>query len=110
MELGEYIKQLRKTSGLTQEELGEKVGVKKAAVQKWESGQTTNLKRETIHKLAKIFNVNPASFFSEATRTVSDDDIKFALFGGDGEVTDEMYEEIKAFAEFVKNKYKNKKD
>ena len=36
-------------------------------------------------------------------RTVSDDDIKFALFGGDGEITDEMYDEVKRFAEFVGN-------
>ena len=67
MILGDYIKHLRKASGLTQEELGEKVGVKKAAVQKWESGQTTNLKRATINELAKIFDVSPASFFPESS-------------------------------------------
>ena len=32
--------------------------------------------------------------------------LKFALFGGDGGITDEMLDEVKAFAEFVKNKYK----
>ncbi len=35
-------------------------------------------------------------------RSVSDDDIKFALFGGDGEITDAMFEEVKNFAAFVK--------
>jgi len=35
-------------------------------------------------------------------RPVNDDDIKFALFGGDGEITDAMYEEVKKFAAFVK--------
>lgn len=35
-------------------------------------------------------------------RSVSDDDIKFALFGGDGDITDEMYEEVKRFAKLVK--------
>ena len=34
---------------------------------------------------------------------VTDEDIKFALFGGDGEITDEMYEEVKRFAAFIKN-------
>ena len=33
-------------------------------------------------------------------------DLKVALFGGDGEVTDEMWEEVKNFAEFVKAKNK----
>ena len=36
-------------------------------------------------------------------RPVSDEDIKFALFGGDGEITDEMYEEVKRFANFIKH-------
>lgn len=35
-------------------------------------------------------------------RTVSDDDIKFALFGGSGEITDAMYREVKEFAALVK--------
>ena len=39
--------------------------------------------------------------------TDADDAIKFALFGG-GDVTDEMYEEVKQFAQFVKAKHQNK--
>lgn len=35
-------------------------------------------------------------------RSISDDDIKFALFGGDGEITDAMYREVKEFAALIK--------
>ena len=35
---------------------------------------------------------------------VTDEDIKFALFGGDGEITDEMYEEVKKFASYLKQR------
>ena len=42
-------------------------------------------------------------------RTISDDDIKFALFGGDKEITDEMFEEVRNFAAFVKAREANKK-
>lgn|GEM_PF-6200146 len=38
--------------------------------------------------------------------TVTDDDIKFALFDGDKDITDEMYNEVKEFAKYVKSKYK----
>ena len=38
----------------------------------------------------------------EGERTVSDDDIKFALFGGDGDITDAMFDEVKRFAQMVK--------
>lgn len=60
MKMGDIIKQLRLERGLTQEELGEIVGVKKAAVQKWESGMTKNLKRSTIKKLSDYFGVTPS--------------------------------------------------
>ena len=36
---------------------------------------------------------------------VSDEDIKVALFGGDTEVTDEMWHEVMNYAEFLKQKY-----
>lgn len=59
MDAGDRIKELRILNNLTLEELGEKVGVKKAAVQKRESGMTKNLKRSTIQKLSEIFDVSP---------------------------------------------------
>jgi len=42
-------------------------------------------------------------------RSVSDDDIKFALFGGDGDITDAMYDEVRKFAAFVKQREADKK-
>lgn len=41
MTLGERIMQCRKQAGITQEELGERLGVSRQAVSKWESEQTT---------------------------------------------------------------------
>lgn len=60
MTTGERIKQLRISKGMTQEELGEKVGVKKAAIYKYETGLVVNLKRDVIEKLAKVFEVSPS--------------------------------------------------
>lgn len=68
-DIGKYIKKLRNEKKLTQEELGELIGVQKAAVQKWESGAVKNLKRETLKKLSDIFEVSPAAFIdSEADK------------------------------------------
>lgn len=66
MNVGELIKQLRIKKGLSQEDVGKHVGVQRAAVQKWESGLVQNLKRETIKKLADLFEVSPAAFFDDA--------------------------------------------
>lgn len=62
MNIGDYIKKLRKENGYSQEELGRLLGVQRAAVNKWESGTVKNLKRETIKKLSEIFSVDPSSF------------------------------------------------
>lgn len=67
MNPGTKIKELRKSRGWTQEDLGERLGVKKAAVQKYEKGEIINLKLATIQKLCEIFEVTPATFiFPEA--------------------------------------------
>ena len=59
MTTGEKIRQLRKERGLTQEELGNLIGVQKAAINKYETGIVVNLKRSTIAALAKALNVSP---------------------------------------------------
>lgn len=67
MHTGTIIKDLRKKHDMTQEELGELLGVKKAAVQKYEKGDVVNLKMSTIRKLCDIFKVSPSIFiFPEA--------------------------------------------
>ena len=57
---GERIKKLRKEHKLTQSELGEIVGVQKSAIAKYERGEIVNLKRDTIEKLSKYFDVKPS--------------------------------------------------
>lgn len=59
MLIGEKIKRLRKECGWTQEQLGELVGVKKAAINKYETGNVKDMKRSTIAGLAKAFGVSP---------------------------------------------------
>lgn len=59
MDIGTRIKALRKSVNLTQEELGKKLGVQKATIQKYENG-SISLKTETVEELAKVFNVSPS--------------------------------------------------
>lgn len=79
MTVGEYIKELRLSKNLTQEDLGRIAGVKKAAVQKWESGQTQNLKRTTIKVLADYFNVSAADFVrNDINNSLNSDEFIFS--------------------------------
>lgn len=64
MTTGEKIRQLRKKLGLTQEELGNMIGVQKAAINKYETGIVVNLKQATIAALADALHVSPVELLS----------------------------------------------
>lgn len=61
MTTGERIRSRRKELGLTQEELGQRIGLKKAAISKFEKDIVINLKRSTIAALARALEC-PASY------------------------------------------------
>lgn len=44
---------------MTQEELGERIGVQKSAIRKYEKGVIENIKRSSIKIMANIFGVSP---------------------------------------------------
>lgn len=61
MTLGSKIRMHRKALGLTQTELGEKLGVKVNAVSKWECGRVEDIPTSKIKALANLFDV-PLSY------------------------------------------------
>lgn len=60
MTVGEKIKQQRKALGLTQTELGERLGVQKNAVSKWETGRVDDIPGSKIRAMAELFGVAPS--------------------------------------------------
>jgi len=58
-EIGNKIKELRLSNHLTMEEFGNRIGVGKSAVNKYEKGRVENIKRTTIEQICKAFNVTP---------------------------------------------------
>ena len=87
------------------------IGLNRSAVAKWKAGGKPN--GNTAAKLAEYLGVTTDFLLTGqvgAKPRVTDDDIKFALFGGDGEITDAMYEEVKQFAAFVRQREAEKKE
>ena len=64
----------------------------------WKKGKTS-LTDEEINIILNYLLDKEVS-----TSTPSDEDIKFALFDGSEGVTDEMYDEVKRFAMYIKEK------
>ena len=100
---GQRIKKLRKEKGLTQEQLGNLLGVKKSAIAKYENNRVENLKKETIQKLSEIFEV-PATYFlgiDETNQPTITNSITIPLYNdiscGTGIFVDDNIDEYIAF-------------
>lgn len=65
MEIGKKIKEARLAKGLTQQELGDLVGVQKSAIAKYEKGRVVNIKRSTMQKIASALNIRPSELLFE---------------------------------------------
>ena len=76
MELNERIIQARKQAGLTQEQLGERLGVSRQAVSKWESGQA-NPDVAYVMAMCRLFDVSAdwLLFGKEISPTLSEPEI-----------------------------------
>lgn len=112
--LRDRLKELRKEKHLTQVQLAELMGLERSSIGKYEGNKGNLPSPEILQQLADFFDVSidyllgrtDIKKISGEKPEVTDEDIQFALFGG--KVTDEVYEDVKRFAEFIKEKYKDK--
>ena len=70
MEIGNKINQLRKLSGMTQEQLAEKLNVSRQTISKWES-DSTSPDLESIVKISRIFHVSLDDLLKEGEAGVA---------------------------------------
>jgi transcriptional regulator with XRE-family HTH domain len=57
--MGDRIRLLRQAKGLSQAQLGERVGVTAGAISQWENGLTKNVKLQTFLTLCEELGTNP---------------------------------------------------
>ena len=105
---------LCKQRGVSTSKAAIDAGLSKSTVTKWKKDPNTKPSGNVIGKLCAYFGLSVSELLGETEnapaeegrRAVTQEDIKFALFGGDGEITDEMYEEVKKFAAYLKHRGK----
>lgn len=95
------------------------LGFRRSVLSDLKSGRKKTLDTTTLMKIADYFDVTIDYLLNgtekekapapEGEREISDDEIKLALFGGKGEVTDEMWEEAKFAVQLIKDRHKRKK-
>nr|DAJ61235.1 MAG TPA: Repressor protein CI [Caudoviricetes sp.] len=106
--------ELRKSNGLSQQQFAKIFGVAQNTVSNWENGNRL-VDTENLQKIADYFGVTTDYILcrdskpisqSSTEKAVSDEEIMFALFDGDKDITPEMFDEVKNFARFVREKHK----
>lgn len=100
-DLYKRIEALCAQNGITITGMCKESGASRASLTDLKKGRKQGLSAETLAKIAAYFGVSIEYLLTgvetkkaptqKGERTVSDDDIKFALFGGDGEITDSIF-------------------
>lgn len=108
MELYARIEELCRENGINITEMCRQTNLTRAKLSDLKMGRSKSLSAQTLSKIAGFFGVSVDYLLGEGERPqrapATESDIKVALFGGSGEVTDEMWAEVMSFVEYVKSK------
>lgn len=66
LDIGEKIRAARLAKKMTQEELGDILGVQKSAIAKYENGRIVNIKRSTLKKISDVLGIPPFELVFDA--------------------------------------------
>ena len=119
MSIDYNLKVLRTKMQLSQKEMAEKLDMNYRTYASYERGEREP-SAAIIKKICTTFGVSSDELLKDSASlqqdnikikqspAPSDDDIKFALFDGSVGVTDEMYDEVKRFAKYIKEQKEKK--
>ena len=112
-EMYEIIDQLLSQHGITGAQMSAELGMSRSFMTELRKGRAKSIKLETAQKIADYFHVSLDYLTGEKTEAepiksgnhpITESDIQFALFGGSDEITEKMYDEVKKFAAYIKQR------
>lgn len=101
MTFGERLKELRKKRSLTQSQLGARLNVTKASISGYEN-DTRSPDRETLVKIAEIFNVSTDYLLGRTEDKEKAPTLIAAHL--DDDLTEEQMDEVRNFIDFIKQR------
>ena len=105
------IKEIRTEAKMSQKEFAQIFGIAQNTLSQYEN-EKRDPDTSLLIQISDYFHVTVDYLLgnsdskSPVNNSPTDDDIKFALFGGEKGISDEAYEDVKRFAAFIKEKYK----
>lgn len=92
------------------------LGISRGMMTDLKMGRKKTLSAQTLAKIAEYFGVSVEYLLGKEQKEkpakkadITDEDLKFALFHGTEGITDEMFDEVKRFAQFVRERENGKK-
>ncbi len=119
----ERLKEALRIRNVRQIELSEKANIPKSAICQYLSGRFSP-KQDRLADIAAALEVSEAWLMGydvpisqtplqqpteQKAPTVTDNDLKAALFDGNKEVTEEMWDEVKRYARYIRDRENSKK-
>ena len=110
-DLYENIQSLCQEKGIRPGFLCSELGLSRGLMTDLKMGRKKTVSAETAQKIASYLGVTVGYLLGEEDEkekspVASDEAVKVALFGGDTEVTEEMWNEVMNYAEYIKQKYR----
>lgn len=102
--LYERLAELCRKKGIKGARMCTDLGLSKSLMTDLKHGRKKTVSAPTAQKIASYFGVSVAYLLGEEEPEcdpIQDEEIKFALFRGREDVTEEMYQEVLDFAQFV---------
>ncbi len=79
-------------------------GISRASLSDFKTGRKKSLSADTLSRIADYFGVSVDYLCGKSAAPADEESLKVALFGGDGAVTDEMWNEVKRYAQYIKER------
>lgn len=98
------IEALCKRDSVTVTELCRVCAIPRATLSDYKMGRSKSLSASVLSKIASHFSVSVEYLLEGENAKVSEDELKVALFGGSEDVTDAMWEEVKRYAQYIKER------
>ena len=106
--LYETIKTLCEERGMTVSKMSAQAGISRGILTDLKMGRKSTLSGDTLSKIAAALGVPVDRILGSGQALLSREEMKIALFGGAGDISDEMLEEVYRFAAYVKQREANK--
>lgn len=100
----ERIDELCRKKGITVTDLCKECQIPRASLSDYKMGRIKSLSALTLSKISEYFGVSVEFLLSGEQQLPDEETLKVALFGGGVEVTDEMWNEVKRYAQYIRDR------